>query len=272
MPIHNNTSALLILQVSRCAVQWNSLTLSGLTTLSLCHIPFPLQENTIKFLDSLRRMQDLKHLYLDRALASASSFLSSAAFHTFRKIDLPHLSHLLIAARPSAIIASLSCVNVPLSTEIRLEGTLKPRRLSSQPHKFRAQVHAQLAQRLDVLEDDDQQHYDYLLSSLLAQRLGVLEDDGQAPSTPTISSLGIATWNRDKVTLTFSGAKRDCSTFTSGAPAEWGRDVPLQISIRLARDCDPSQHERLASDICGSLPLTNVETVHVVHPPSSLDF
>ena len=94
VPIHKKTLELLILQVLRSAVKWNSLTLSGLTTLSLCHIPFPFQENTIKFLDSLRCMQYLKHLYLDRALASASSFLSSAAFHTFRKIDLPHLSHL----------------------------------------------------------------------------------------------------------------------------------------------------------------------------------
>lgn len=92
-----------------------------LTSLGLHSVPSRFQPTTEELLAMLRSMQDLTELYLDDALASATSFLSGAAFNSSQKIDVPHLSRLLIAAPLSTVVAFLSCVNIPLNTEVRLQ-------------------------------------------------------------------------------------------------------------------------------------------------------
>ncbi|KAF8555397.1 hypothetical protein OG21DRAFT_913855 [Imleria badia] len=171
-----DTPALRTLELIGCRVAWYSLQLSGLTTLSLCRVPARFHQNTGDLLATLRCMQDLTHLCLDHALASAAGFLSSAAFHTFQKINLPHLSRFWIAAPLSTVNALLSCINIPLKTEVRLE------------------CHFEHGSSLD----------DYaMFSSLLAKRFNV-----SAQSSPTICSLAVKQWS-EMAKLTFSGSKLD---------------------------------------------------------------
>ncbi|KAF8138932.1 hypothetical protein EV363DRAFT_1580603 [Boletus edulis] len=93
-----DTPALRTLELSRCPVPWYSFTLNGLTTLDLRSVPSQCRQNTVEFLATLSRVQDLRHLYLKDALASTAGFLSSTEFHSFQKINLPRLSRLLIVA------------------------------------------------------------------------------------------------------------------------------------------------------------------------------
>jgi hypothetical protein len=75
----------------------------------------------------LSYIPDLIHLYLEDALAGAPSFLSSSAFNISQKIYLPHLSRLWTVAPLSTVtIPLLSCVNIPLSTQVRLEKNAIP--------------------------------------------------------------------------------------------------------------------------------------------------
>ncbi|KAF8420965.1 hypothetical protein L210DRAFT_3573896, partial [Boletus edulis BED1] len=152
------------LKLSYCSVPLSSFKLNALTTLGLCFVPNQFKQNIEEFLAVMGYMKDLKHLYLDQALASATGFLSSAVFRTFEKIDLPHLSRLLIGAPLSTSVALLSCVNIPLKTTIKLECDSEP--------DFPFDNHA-------------------LLCSLLTRRCSIAED--HAVSSSTILSLVIDT-------------------------------------------------------------------------------
>ncbi|KAF8119732.1 hypothetical protein EV363DRAFT_1461222 [Boletus edulis] len=120
LPFYGDTPALRTLKLTSCPLPWYSFKLSSLTTLVLSNIPAQFQQSTVEFLSTLSCMQALTHLHLKGALASTTGFLSSSAFRTFQKVNLPHLSCLLIADLLSTVIALLSCVNIPLKTEIRL--------------------------------------------------------------------------------------------------------------------------------------------------------
>ena len=67
--------------------------LRGVTTLTLGWLPPRSHQNTEQLLVMLGRMSDLRHSYLDQALPSAASFLSSVAFSPFQSISLPSFSH-----------------------------------------------------------------------------------------------------------------------------------------------------------------------------------
>ncbi|KAF8555400.1 hypothetical protein OG21DRAFT_1496349 [Imleria badia] len=236
-----DTPALRTLELSCCPVAWYSLKLSRLTALSLFHIPPRLQQNTEELLATLRCMQDLTQLYLHRALASAAGFLSSTVFHTFQKFNLPHLSRLYLAAPLSTIVAMLSCVNIPLKTEIRLES---PSEHGSSLGDYAA------------------------LCSLLAQRYNTSGD--QAPFIPTIRSLVFNIWS-GAMALTFSALEHDDFAF-SVPPSKWGCGIPLQTRLNFDESMPASITDRIISDVCCSLPLTNVETVRVIEPPVSSTF
>ena len=120
-----DTPALHALELQNCPMPWYTLELSGLTTLSLHGVPGWLRQNVEDLLATLSYMQCLTHLHIEDALRSAAYFLSSGAFHTFQKIDLPRLSHLFIVAPLSVVGVLLSCVNFPLETEVRLECNLE---------------------------------------------------------------------------------------------------------------------------------------------------
>ena len=229
-----NTPALRTLELMRCPVRLNLLKLSGLTTLSLYCIPDRFQQSVVEFLAMLSCMPDLTRLYLEDALASAIGFLSSSAFNTSQKINSPRLSRLLIDAPLSTVIALLSCVNIPLKTEVRLQCN----------------------------DEHDSSPVEYaLLCSALAQRFSMTED--QALSSPTIRSLFIEFDQWGKVKLAFSEC--DCDSFGSLSCRDWGSNIPLKMIVDLglitmAIDGD------IISDICCSIPLTNVQTLHVVEP------
>ncbi|KAF8420288.1 hypothetical protein L210DRAFT_3562991, partial [Boletus edulis BED1] len=224
-----DTLALRTLRLECCPVPLHSFRLSALTVLHLVAVPVQFQQNMEEFLAALSHMQDLKHLYLCYALPSATGFLSSPVFKTFEKIDLTHLSRLWIAAPLSTAVTLLSCINIPLKTQVKLE------------------CNFELNSSLD---------YYALLRSLLAQRY-----NDQAQSDPTILSLIVHFLGRDGVSLTFSQRQRDTTPMTYGP---WDRDILLYIELdHLTIDKD------IIHDICSSMPLSNVETLSVQQPTFS---
>ncbi|KAF8555402.1 hypothetical protein OG21DRAFT_1496351 [Imleria badia] len=241
---NGDTPALRTLELSRCPVAWYSFKLSGLKTLSLYHLPARFQQNTGDLLATLRCMPDLTHLHLQGALASAAGFLSSTTFHTFHKFNLPHLSCLLIGAPLSTVVAILSCVDIPLKTEIRLEFDLEGGSFFGD--------HAALC-------------------SLLAQRYTMSDD--KEPAIQTIRSLVFYIWagSSESAVLNCSALERDTLAY-SISPLEWGCAIPLQIRFNFGKLMPVSITDRIISSICCSLPLTNVETIHAVKPPVSLAF
>ncbi|KAI9574311.1 hypothetical protein HD554DRAFT_2165803 [Boletus coccyginus] len=239
-----DTPALHTLELTSCPVQWYSLKLSGLTTLSLRCIPDSVQQNTVEFLATLGCMQELTYLYLDDALASATGFISSAMFPTFQKIDLPHLSRLLIIAPLSTVVAMLSCVNIPLNTQVRLQ--------CRSEQGFSLDDHT-------------------LLSSSLTQRFNVPDDRG--PSSLTIRSL-VVDLMQEMVGLTCSTSDRDCRSYLDMSQTEWEShsNIPFQIIVYYSQSMTKRDKDYITSDICCSIPWTNVQTVHALNPPFSSTF
>jgi hypothetical protein len=233
-----DTPALRTLELTHCPVPLHSFKLIGLTTLSLHRVPVRFQQNMVEFLATLSCMPHLKRLYLKDALASAAGFLSSSAFNTSKKIDLPHLSRLLTAAPLSTVIALLARVNIPLKTEVRLK----------------------------CKSEHDSSPVDYYgqLSSLLVQRFSTSED--QALSSPTIRSLVIESAMRREVKLTFSASERDRDSFDFISESDWGCNIPLKIVVDSGPSRMTSDGDHIISDICCSIPLTNVQSLHVIDP------
>ncbi|KAF8437140.1 hypothetical protein L210DRAFT_3546966 [Boletus edulis BED1] len=230
-----DTPALRTVELTNCPVPWHSLKLTGLTTLRLNSLSPLFQQNVAEFLTTLSCMQDLTHLYLEDALASASGFLSSAAFHTSRKINLPHLSHLLITAPLSTITALLSCVNIPLTTRINLNLNR-----STEPHSSTF---------------DDYTPF----CSLLAQRLHTL-------SGPTIRRLIIVFMpNWEAARVTFAASERDFSV--SRDPTH-----PLRIYIPFDRSTTTGDRGRIISHICCPVPLSNIQSICILNPQAPAAF
>ena len=233
-----DTPALRTLEFSDCPVLPSSLKLNGLTTLKLFYFHLRPQQNVQELLATLSCMQDLAQLHLDGALNHPVGFLSSATFNTFQKVNLPRLSRISIAAPLSAVIAFLSCINNSSNAEFRLE------------------CHC---------EDDPSMDNYSLLSSILGQRFSVAEH--QEPANQAIRSLAIDSDMEDRTEiLVFSSSERHFRI--SRSRMEWGCNTPLQIllvELRVDRD-------RVISDICRSIPLTHLQSVHVCDPPISSNF
>ena len=120
VPFDGDIPALHTLELRKCPVGLNSSKLSGLTSLSLIPVPLQLQLNIPELLATLSCMQDLRHLYLSKKFVSgANSFISSTTFNTVT-IQKNNLPRLLVVARLSTIIAFISCVNIPLQTQVGL--------------------------------------------------------------------------------------------------------------------------------------------------------
>ena len=244
MIFHGDTPALRTLELTGCSVPSDSFQLRGLTTLSLRRVPIGFRQDMMEMLATLKCMQDLTHLYLDRALTGASGFLSSAALDTMEKIDLPHLSRLWIVAPLSSVIAFMSCFNIPLKTEVKLEC------------HFDFPLH------------------DYTpLSSLLAHRFNM--SDNRASPKPTIHSLVVDLWWGSE-TLAFSASDRDCDFTASTLPLGWDCNIPLQIIVQFGQSMVTGNIWRdrdfVMSKICSSIPLTDVQSLHVINPPFSSAF
>ncbi|KAF8138949.1 hypothetical protein EV363DRAFT_1580617 [Boletus edulis] len=233
-----DTPALRTLELSCCPVPWYSFKLNGLTTLDLRLVPSLFQQNTAEFLATLSSMQDLRHLYLNHAVASAAAFLSSAEFHTFQKIDLPHLSRLLIDAPVSTVIAFLACVNIPMKTEVKLDCGFE-----------------------DGVSLDDYAS----LFSVLAQRFST--STSQALSTPPFRSLVIDLRGYSE-TLTFSPLERDCESFDLMLQQDWGRcNTRLKIKVCLFARHTKRGLDGILGDISAFVSLMDIQSVHVISPP-----
>ncbi|KAF8555348.1 hypothetical protein OG21DRAFT_1496310 [Imleria badia] len=236
---HGETPALRTLELSCCPVQWYSLKLSGLITLDLHDIPHRFRRNMEDFLATLSCMQNLTCLYLGRAIPGCRKFIASAACNSFQRINLPYLSRVFIDGPLSTVIVFLSCVNIPLKTNLVLE--CFPENDSS----------------LDEL------------SSSLAQRFSISED--QTLSSPIIRSLTID-FSYGEATLTFSASERNFdSTFSivSCNSQYWGCNIPLKIKLHWHPSWTGSDADHIIGNIVFALPLTHVQSVHVLRPPFS---
>ncbi|KAF8138969.1 hypothetical protein EV363DRAFT_554031 [Boletus edulis] len=111
---NGDTPALRTLKLSCCPVPWYSLKLNGLTTLDLRLVPSKFQQNMVEFLATLSSMQDLTHLYLHHAIASAAGFLSSAVFPYFPENQFTSSFSPFDRCSTSTVIALLACVNIPI--------------------------------------------------------------------------------------------------------------------------------------------------------------
>ncbi|KAF8559426.1 hypothetical protein OG21DRAFT_734614 [Imleria badia] len=241
---NGDTPALRTLELSYCSLPWYSFKLGGLTILNLDRVHVRFRQSMGEFLTTLSCMQDLNHLYLDTALGSAAGFLSSAAFKTFRKFNLPCLSRLWVVAPLSTVIALLSCVNIPLKTEVRLR----------------------------CYPESGPSPNDYApLPSLLARRFDMSDD--QVPVNPKIHSLVVASttlWGNGNG-LEFCGSEWDCDYIGNPSDDQWGCNIPLKIVVRFGHP-RTGDRDRLITNICCSVPLTNVQNLHVIDPPFSSAF
>ena len=246
VPFNGDTPALRFLHLSYCPVPWHSLKTSLLTSLFLCSVPIRFQQNTADFLATLRCMQDLTFLALEDSLASSGDFLSSTAFNTFQKFNLPRLSHLRIDAPLSTIIALLSCIIIPLRTEVKLIFPESPRSFD-----------------------------DYTpIHSLLAQRYGMSQE--QALSSPTIRSLIVVVvfskWGWGDTELTFSASERDCNPVHFPQSMSWSSNIPLQIILHFDPLTTVSDRDRIFSHICCPAPWSSVRSIRFLDPPFSSAF
>ncbi|KAF8428846.1 hypothetical protein L210DRAFT_3563898 [Boletus edulis BED1] len=218
--------ALRTLQLVNCPVPLHSFRLDALTDLCLVNFSVQFQQTMEEFLAALSCMQGLKDLYLYHSLPSATGFLSSMVFKAFQKKI--DLTHL-----------SRLWIGALLSTTVALLACIN------------IPLKTQIRLECKFKPNSSLDHY-ALLCSLLAQRY-----KDQAQSSPTILSLVIHTTERGAM-LTFSPHQRDIIPMTHEA---WYRDIPLRIEL----DHLPVD-EGVISDICSSMPLSNVQTLSVFQP------
>ena len=234
------------LKLINCTLPWYSLNLSGLKTLSLRGVRSPSQPNMAELLTILSGMRDLTVLHLEDVLPSARGFLSSGGLGISPKFDLPHLTRLAIAAPLSTVVALLSYANIPLKAHLSLE----------------------LQSERGCSVDD----YHSILS-FITQRFNVSE--GRSSSDLAFRSLIIDSSFAPR--LTFSTLERDCEPRSGRTLDDWSHDIPLEVILGLSKPeeteemeetKDLTEHDihRIMSDICCSLPLTNVQSLHVIQP------
>ncbi|KAF8120352.1 hypothetical protein EV363DRAFT_1280937 [Boletus edulis] len=240
-----DTPSLRTLGLKRCPVPWNLFNLSSLTTLSLDDIPSDFQPSMADFLAMLSRMPNLTHLYLHYAIDSATDFVTSATFHMFQKINLLHLSFVLIIAPPSTVFAFLSCINIPSATHLML----------------------QCGYSCDLSPDDYT-----LLSSILQQRIAGFEN--QALSCPRIRSLAITLGDGDTQSPILIASVSERAPFTKFIiinnklhMSHRVLDDPLHIELNLD---PPTVDNGVLCNILSSMaPLINIQSVNITNPPFS---
>ena len=220
------------LKLVDCSLPWHSLNLSGLKTLCLRRVHSPSPLDTVEFLSVLSNMQNLTHLRLEEALPSARRFLSSGALDRSPKISLPRLALMVVIAPLSTVGALLSYVNIPRRARLTLEPLFEPGSTVG----------------------------DYApMSSFLARQFN------QRSSGPIFRSLYL--------NACFVGSLFLSLAYESPLLEKVGCNIPLRIFLGGVQDEDTEEMElsrsdaqRIMSDICCSLPLTNIQSLHVLHP------
>ena len=232
--------ALRKLELTNYAVPLSSLTLCRLTTLRLRDLGASCQLTLAELQVALSRMQNLAHLHLENALPSAIRGPTGWSFEGPDKLSFPRLSRLSVVAPFSTVVLLLSCLDIPLKTDVRLRCC------------FEAGL------------DDRTQLY-----PLLAKRFTAFQ--GQASLVPTLRTCFIAT-SFASVGFVFSATELDSGRRSFSADTtsyelgqlyeDWDCNIPLKIDIvlqtALSRD-----REDLIENICRCMPLSNLQSLQI---------
>ena len=237
---HAGTPSLHTLRLVDCSLPWHSLDLSRVTTLFLCRVP---AQNIVEFVTTLNRMQAITVLHLERALSTARGFLSSGTYSVYPRVTLPYLTRLLVLASISTVVALLSCMNIPLKTQVRLE---------------------------IILEDGSSANDYYQLPPILAQRFS--QSEGLPSLGPTIRSLVVRTAMNRSAFVVATSERNDCDPVLLKQYPPRECNAPLTILVRREEWMATSDMDRVMGDICCSIPSIYVQTLYAVEPPLSFDF
>ena len=191
----------------------------------------------IECIAALSGMQNITVLHLEHALPGACDFLSGGGLHPSPKIHLLCLADLAVIAPLSTVIVLLSCINIPPTTLLHLARAFELRSSVSDCSP---------------------------ISSFLAQQFS------QRSSGPIFRSLVLDANVYPNMTFGL-----DPDLHPSGA--EVGSNIPLKISFEETEDriTDETDYllwndvHHIMRDICCSLPLTNVQSLHIISPDFS---
>lgn len=200
-------------------------------------IPDSIQPGILCLRAALNCMPDLEHLYLENALENADDFISSVGLNVLQKISVPCLTRLFIITPVSSIVTLLSSISFPLHTKMRLECRN---------------------------EDDISLDICDQLCHILAQKYS--NDHMWTPQTiPSV----VMKFSSDQVALAFNTSS-ECNyepTWTYSMTAvRWGRNTPL---LEMVINLPEPRNALFGSDICISIPTTNIQTLHIINPASS---
>ena len=236
------TPALRILELTQCAVPLYRHAPSGLTMLSLCQVSFRSDNDTEALRLVLSRLPNLAVLYFQGPLAGARRLIHTKAFDP-QKVNLLSLVRLLVVSPISTVVALLSCVNIPLKTKVRLE--------------FQSESTVSMRDHVPI-------------ARALAQRFDVPKD--LALSSPTIRSMVIKPALHGR-TFIFSAKERDCDPcFQKDPYKSWNCDIPLSIKVAEESCLTGFVGGCIIRCICCSIPLADVQSLHIVQPLSASTF
>ncbi|KIJ65672.1 hypothetical protein HYDPIDRAFT_110816 [Hydnomerulius pinastri MD-312] len=230
--------ALRKLELYNCHVPWTSPILSGLTNLRLRQLASTCQPTIAELRSVLRRMPRLVDLHLENALPSNSV---PSTYDTDSEIlELPHLSRLSLIASVSAIVALLSNLHIPLTTDVRLQCT---RRASDCSH---SDLYSLLAKRFSP---DTRRNQPYV-------------------PPPVIQTLNIES-TAVGVSFVFSTSARayDRRPFSAYAATylceDWACGIPLKIDIDYPSSIFGMGQESIIGGVCRSVALTHLRSLSI---------
>ena len=234
LPLHT-------LKLYGCPLPSSAFSLSGVKTLFLCNILHPSPQDLVDLLATLIHMQALADLHLENALPSTRSFLSSGEFNVSPTFNLPSLACLFIAAPLSTVVTLLSCINVPLKTQLMLY--IKSERGSS--------------------------FHDYAQLPLIFAQRSNQSEDLSSPS-PAIHSLTIKFGHDRLGYLKFTITASECGSpdLSMSYPPQH-HDIPPVILVETKPWMSTRKMLRLVADICCTFPSAHVENLHIICPDKS---
>ena len=234
------TPSLRKLELINYAFPLTSPTLRGLTLLRLRDLGTSFQPTLAELMGALSRMRGLAHLHLENALPSAHSNATGQSFEDLEKLTFPQLSRLSIVAPFSTVVMLLSCVDLPIQTEVRLRCCFET-----------------------SIEDYTP------IYPLLAKRFIASKHQGFT-LVPIVRTCFIETASAT-VCFTFSTAERDSArrAFSASTTSydlgqlceDWDCNIPLKVDIAL-RTSLSKDREDLVGGVCGGMPLTNLQSAH----------
>ena len=202
-----STPKLRSLHLSRVDIAWNSLTLTGMTSLRLSSVP---RLRTMQELSPiLSQNPHLTDLELEDVFPRSSSLIQDPLTE---KITLPCLSRLSIMAAIPETVHFLSYVHVPLTTEIRLKCALGD--------------HASLSQLLSHIQKRFSPHEDERETFRPEQPIRSMNIDGAPPWTFFV------TCSTSKGGYNYRALSHK-ENFPSFSPHnyDWDRGIPLKIDL-----------------------------------------